>query len=53
MRTRKPNWLRRRPAAGGVLVALGVGATPALGGTYTLNLGAPPTTGVGQPSQKS
>jgi hypothetical protein len=36
-----------------VLVALGVGATPALGGTYTLNLTAPPTAGVGQPSQKS
>jgi hypothetical protein len=49
MRTRKLNWLRRMPAAGGVLVALGVGAAPALGGTYTLNLTAPPATGVGQP----
>jgi hypothetical protein len=50
MRTRKLNWLRRMPAAGGVLVALGVGAAPALGGTYTLNLTAPPATGVGQPT---
>jgi hypothetical protein len=48
MRTRKLKWLRRMPAAGGVLVALGVGAAPALGGTYTLNLSAPPATGVGQ-----
>ena len=50
MRTRKLNWLRRMAAAGGVLVALGVGAAPALGGTYTLNLTAPPATGVGQPT---
>jgi len=33
----------------GVLVALGVGGTPALGATYTLNLSAPPTAVVGQP----
>ena len=50
MRTRKLNWLRRMPAAGGVLVALGVGAAPALGGTYTLNLSAPPSAVVGQPT---
>ena len=49
MRTRKLNWLRRMPVAGGVLVALGVGAAPALAGTYTLNLSAPPASGVGQP----
>jgi hypothetical protein len=49
MRTRKLNWLRRMPAAGGVLVALGVGAAPALGGTYTLNLSAPSSAHVGEP----
>jgi hypothetical protein len=48
-RTQRLSWLRRTSAAGGVLVALGVGAAPALGGTYTLSLAAPPTTGVGQP----
>ena len=48
MRTKELNWLRRLPAAGGVLVALGVGAAPALGGTYTLNLTAPSATDVGQ-----
>jgi hypothetical protein len=36
--------------AGGVLAALGVGATPALGAEYTLNLSAPSSTAVvGQP----
>lgn len=49
MRTRRLSWLRRMVSAGGVLVALGVGAAPALGGTYTLNLSAPSATGVGQP----
>jgi hypothetical protein len=49
MRTRTLNWLRRMPAAGAVLVALGVGAAPALGGTYTLNLSAPSSAQVGQP----
>ena len=49
MRTRKLNWLGRTAAAGAVFVALGVGAAPALGGTYTLNLSAPATSGVGQP----
>ena len=49
MRARKRNWLRCAVAAGGVLVALGVGATSALGqGTYTLNLSAQPSAGVGQ-----
>lgn len=47
---RELNWLRRMSAAGGVLVALGVGAAPALAGTYTLNLAAPPAAGVGQPT---
>jgi hypothetical protein len=42
------NWVRRTAAAGGVLVALGVGATPALG-AYTLNLSAPSSAAVGQP----
>jgi hypothetical protein len=36
-------------AAGGVLVAFGVGGSPAFGAAYTLNLSAPPTAVVGQP----
>jgi hypothetical protein len=36
-------------AAGGVLIALGVGGTPALGATYSLSLSAPPTGVVGRP----
>jgi hypothetical protein len=38
--------MRCMVAAGGVLVALGVGATPALGQTHTLNLSAPSSTAV-------
>jgi hypothetical protein len=44
-------WVGARIAkltAGGLL-CLGVAATPALGGTYTLNLSAPPSAVVGQP----
>ena len=44
--TRRLNWLQRTAAAGGVLAALGVGATPALGQTHTLNLSAPSSTAV-------
>jgi hypothetical protein len=42
-----PHWTA---AAGVLLVAFGLGATPALGGTYTVNLSAPPTAVVGQPT---
>jgi hypothetical protein len=49
MNTRKLNWLKCMAAAGGVLVALGAAASPALGSTYTLNLSAPPSGAVGQP----
>ena len=49
-RTRTLNWLQRTAAAGGVLAALGVGASPALADPgYTLNLSAPPSASVGQP----
>ena len=44
--TRTLNWLQRTAAAGGVLAALGVAATPALGATHTLNLSAPSSTAV-------
>jgi hypothetical protein len=50
MRTRRLNWLRCMAATGGVLVALGVGASPALGSTYTLNLSGPSTALVGDPT---
>jgi hypothetical protein len=49
LRTRTFHRLQRAATAVGVLVALAVGATPALGATYTLNLSAPPTAVVGQP----
>jgi hypothetical protein len=39
---------RSTVAAGGVLVVLGVGATPALGQTHTLSLSGPSTAAVGQ-----
>jgi hypothetical protein len=48
MRTRRLNWPRCMAAAGGVLVVLGVGATPALGQGHTLNLSGPSTAAVGK-----
>jgi hypothetical protein len=48
MRAKRRNRLQCVAAAGGVLVVLGVGATPALGQTHTLSLSAPSTAAVGQ-----
>jgi hypothetical protein len=48
MRPRKYGWLQCTVAAGGVFVALGVGAAPALGQTWTLSLSGPSTAAVGQ-----
>ena len=45
----KLGWRRCVAVAGGMLIALGATASPALGGGYTLNLSASPTAAVGQP----